>query len=112
MPQNSRSGRVYIYVRGVLFPLLASWCAADWYSAFPPEAPRNYVGRKTCAKCHQGQLKSWHGSDHDRAMELASEASVLGDFNEAEFTRLGATTRFFRRETWLCVNNQRSSYDQ
>jgi len=104
MPKNSRSGRVYIYVLGVLFLLLASWCAADWYSAFPPEAPRNYVGRQTCAKCHESQMKSWHGSDHDRAMELASEASVLGDFNEAEFSRLGATTRFFRRDNKYMVN--------
>jgi len=106
MAKSSRSARVYGYALGVLFLLLASWCATDWYSAFPPDAPRNYVGRQTCAKCHENQMESWHDSDHDRAMELASDLSVLGDFNDAEFTRLGATTRFFRRDDKFLVNTE------
>jgi len=79
---------------------------ADWYSAFPLDATRKYVGRQTCAKCHENQMKSWHGSDHDRAMELASEASILGDFDDAEFTRLGAITRFSRQGDKYMVNTE------
>lgn len=86
--------------------MLSLWCAGDWYNAFPPETSRNYVGRQTCAACHEPQMKSWHGSDHDRAMELANEETVLGDFEEATFSRLGLVTRFFRQEGKYLVNTE------
>lgn len=72
----------------------------DWYTPLPLESLREaqYVGGQTCAKCHQPQFDLWHGSHHDRAMEVATEETVLGDFNDATFERLGATTRFFRRD--------------
>ncbi len=82
--------------------------AWDWYTALPPEAlvRATYVGRPTCAECHQLQQDSWHGSHHDRAMELASDESVVGDFNNTTFERLGATTRFFRRDGKFFVNTE------
>ena len=70
---------------------------ADWYSAMPASASARYVGRNSCAECHSTQVDQWHGSHHDRAMELPTEASVLGDFSDSSFTRFGVTTRFFRR---------------
>jgi len=39
-------------------------------------------------------------------MEVASEASVLGDFRNAEFTRLDAKTRFFRQGDKFMVNTE------
>ncbi|TWU29371.1 Tetratricopeptide repeat protein [Bythopirellula polymerisocia] len=65
-----------------------------------------YVGQASCIRCHQDQQRSWQGSDHDRAMEVASEESVLGDFNDSEFTRHGITTRFFRRDGKYMVNTE------
>ncbi|MBX3427437.1 MAG: tetratricopeptide repeat protein [Pirellulales bacterium] len=78
--------------------LLAAWAAADWYSAEPFSSLRTatYVGRQSCIACHQAEAALWHGSNHDRAMELATDESVLGDFNDARFERLGVETRFFR----------------
>ena len=67
---------------------------------------RSYVGRETCAKCHQPQYELWLGSDHDRAMELATEKTVLGDFNDAKFAYQGVTTRFFRRDGKFMVNTE------
>jgi predicted CXXCH cytochrome family protein len=82
--------------------------AWDWYTIVPPEAvaKSQYVGRNTCAECHQPEHKLWQGSDHDRAMEVASEKSVLGDFNDATFTYQGVTTRFFRRDGKFMVNTE------
>jgi tetratricopeptide (TPR) repeat protein len=88
--------------------MLAAKAAWDWYTVLPPEAVRNaqYVGRATCAECHQAQQERWHGSHHDRAMELATDESIVGDFNDTKFERLGATTRFFRRDGKFFVNTE------
>jgi tetratricopeptide (TPR) repeat protein len=87
---------------------LAAKAAWDWYSALPLEAMNSaqYVGRSTCAQCHQAQQDKWHGSHHDRAMELATDESVVGDFNDTTFERLGVTTRFFRRDGKFWVNTE------
>lgn len=81
-----------------LLALAAFAIACDWYFAEPPEALRRatYVGRNSCVACHQAETDAWTGSDHDRAMEVADDRSVLGDFGDVEFTRFGLTTRFFR----------------
>ena len=44
--------------------------------------------------------------DHDRAMDLATEETVLGDFNDAKFEYHGVTTRFFRRDGKFMVNTE------
>lgn len=79
---------------------------ADWYSALPASAKASYVGRNSCAECHATQVDQWHGSHHDRAMELPSEASVLGDFDDSSFTRFGVTTKFFRRDGKYFANTE------
>src|SRR3972149_2735428 len=89
--------------------LLAVAAAAyDWYTPLPPDAQWNaqYVGGHTCAQCHQPEYQLWRGSHHDRAMELATDQTVLGDFNTTTFERLGVTTRFFRRDGKFMVNTE------
>jgi predicted CXXCH cytochrome family protein len=90
-------------VGAVLAGAAVAW---DWFAGMPPEALSNaaYVGRQTCAKCHQAEHQLWVGSDHDRAMELATDDTVLADFNDASFTYQGVTTRFFRRGGKFMVN--------
>ena len=55
-----------------------------------------WVGRAACADCHEVETRSFLGSDHDRAMEVATDESVLGDFDDASFRSCGTTTRFYR----------------
>jgi tetratricopeptide (TPR) repeat protein len=57
-----------------------------------------FVGTVACADCHQKEYEEWRGSDHDRAMEEANEETVLGDFDDAEITHRGVTSRFYRRD--------------
>ena len=57
-----------------------------------------FVGTAACIDCHREQFRLWRGSDHDLAMDAANDTTVLGDFNDAEFTARGVTSRFFRRD--------------
>jgi hypothetical protein len=44
-----------------------------------------FVGSEKCRACHQPEYELWKGSNHYHAMEVATEASVRGDFNNATF---------------------------
>lgn len=83
-----------------------AWAAVDWYRTVPTDAlaKATYVGRDSCIHCHQAEAQAFAGSNHDRAMEIATDDSVLGDFNDVEFTRLGERTRFFRDGKKFMVN--------
>jgi predicted CXXCH cytochrome family protein len=65
--------------------------------ATPVSTPPAFVGRQTCVPCHEAENRLWEGSHHDRAMQEASEQTVLGDFDDAVFTYNGVTSTFFRR---------------
>ncbi len=56
-----------------------------------------FTGGKACIECHQKEYRLWKGSDHDSAMAVASDTSVRGDFNNAEFTFNGKTSKFYKR---------------
>lgn len=57
-----------------------------------------YVGQSACAACHQAEAEQWRGSDHDLAMQVVNEKTVLGDFNDARFTYAGVTSTFYKRD--------------
>src|SRR3990172_5408370 len=63
-----------------------------------------FVDEAACAGCHAAEAKAWQGSDHDLAMQEATERTVLGDFNGATFRYAGMTTRFFTRDGKFYVN--------
>jgi len=69
---------------------------ADWYSAKPLDTEARYIGRESCVQCHQKEAALFHGSDHDLAMGIATEASVLGDFNNATLEHFGIESRMYR----------------
>jgi tetratricopeptide (TPR) repeat protein len=96
--------RLFLFAAPVL--LFFSWCLADWYVALPADAIATYVGRDRCVACHQEEAKLFEGSHHDRAMELVTEETVLGDFNDATFERLGVVSKFFRKGKDFYVNTE------
>ncbi len=61
------------------------------------EAPR-FVGREACAKCHEKEDGLWKGSDHDLAMQPATEKTVLGNFDDATFTYHDVTSAFYKKD--------------
>lgn len=65
-------------------------------TAVPAPTPVGFVGGNVCAECHAAEAEAWAGSDHDLAMQVATEETVLGDFDDASFSDAGTTTRFLR----------------
>ena len=68
----------------------------DYWSAQPEGLQATYVGRSSCIQCHQEEAESYIGSHHDLAMDLATEDTVLADFDNATFERDGVVSRMFR----------------
>lgn len=61
-------------------------------------AAPHYAGSEACASCHQAEHDAWRGSDHDLAMQIADEKTVLGNFADAQFTYAGTTSTFSHRD--------------
>ncbi|MGJ8743588.1 tetratricopeptide repeat protein [Polaribacter sp.] len=66
----------------------------------------HFLGDKKCQECHQDQFKKWKGSHHDKAMQLADSASILGNFNNQKFVSQGVVSRFYKKDTDFYVNTE------
>jgi cytochrome c554/c'-like protein len=77
-------------------------CGAD-FRPLDGSAPA-YVGVAACGACHSAETAAWRGSHHDLAMAEATAKTVLGDFDDASFSKDGVTSRFFRRDGKFFVN--------
>ncbi|MEQ8838220.1 MAG: multiheme c-type cytochrome, partial [Lacipirellulaceae bacterium] len=104
--EETASNRRPLIILALIATAMLGYLFLDWQTALPPEAVKQatFVGRQSCVKCHQEEARAYHGSHHDRAMELANEETILGDFDDAEFTWLGVTTKMFRRDGKYFMN--------
>ena len=75
-------------------------------SQVKPETPVGFVGTEKCATCHKREYDLWKDSHHDHAMEVATQETVLGDFNNSRFEYFGAVSRFYRKDGRFFVNTQ------
>jgi len=67
-------------------------------------AESEFTGIKSCVTCHTEQHRQWQGSHHDLAMQHASKDTILGDFDDSEFSANGITSRFFTKDGKFWVN--------
>jgi len=67
-----------------------------------------FSGTSSCKECHQNSYRKWQGSDHDHAMAVADETTVLGDFNDVVYTDpyTGKKSRFFREDGKFLVETE------
>ena len=103
-----RASRPIVWIVAAIVLIFAS--AATWmiiggawpafFSGNPGTLPAaaTYVGSETCAGCHQAEAKLWQTSQHKKAMDHATDKSVLGDFSGVTFAYYGVTSRFFRKD--------------
>jgi tetratricopeptide (TPR) repeat protein len=80
-------------------PVRAAALAALLGACSPGPAPTvtaDYVGRASCAECHAEATEAWTGSHHDLAMQEATPATVLGDFDGARMEHFGVVSTFRR----------------
>ncbi|MEN8770160.1 MAG: cytochrome c3 family protein [Glaciecola sp.] len=72
---------------------------------------------KQCVACHVSESDQWSLSDHAKAMDIATEQTVLGDFNNANAEHYSQKTRFFIEEgiykatTYNTKNDQTNTYE-
>jgi len=57
-----------------------------------------FVGGKECISCHQREYDLWKHSNHDNAMDIATDSTVLGDFNNVEVELNGRKHKFYKRD--------------
>lgn len=65
-----------------------------------------YLGRASCRECHTRENDLYLGSDHDLAMDTATDQTVLGDFNNVSTEHLGVISRFYRKDGEFRVRTQ------
>ena len=73
-----------------------------------PASTATYAGQQRCAECHADEAKAWRTSHHALAMQMSNDSTVLGDFNDAHFTRDGMTSSFFRKDSKFYVRTEGS----
>jgi predicted CXXCH cytochrome family protein len=115
-PSHPAGSRRRLGILACAILALAGIGAALWFSrspapagaaSLPPPlaaAEARYVGGAECAACHAKQAEAWKGSDHDLAMQVANDKSMLGDFSGAKFSYAGTTSTFSRRDGKYFVN--------
>jgi len=95
------AGLIVAVVAFVAWPTATPVAPILGSTASPAGAPgataTSYVGAETCKTCHESEFKAWTGSHHQLAMQEATRASVLGNFDNGRFSKDGVESTFFRR---------------
>ncbi|MFC2087491.1 tetratricopeptide repeat protein [Bacteroidota bacterium] len=67
-----------------------------------------WAGYQSCIECHEKEVDEWKMSHHYKAMQVANDTTILGDFNNASFTSKGITSEFFKNDSNYFVTTQGS----
>lgn len=64
-----------------------------------------FVGDESCMECHRDEHKTWQGSHHDLAMQVANDKTVLGNFNNQSVTLDGVAYVFTKKgkDFWVHI---------
>jgi len=85
-------------VTGVWWWMQHTRNAAGYSASSQHTTAAAFVDEGTCASCHAAEHKAWIGSHHDRAMDVASASTVLGDFSGIDFVSRGTRSHFLQRD--------------
>lgn len=91
--------------------VVATIAAADYWVAYSPEIEPQFVGRDACVKCHQDQTAAFDGSHHDKAMDVATDQTVLADFSDVTFEHHDVTSRFYRSGDRFMIHTEGETGD-
>ena len=91
------TGLIAAMVIVVSLPVYYYLVVKDRVETVSSEPESSFVGSTGCRDCHNREYDNWEGSHHDLAMDVANETTVLGDFNDAEFTLHGITSHFYKK---------------
>lgn len=92
--------------------LVAAGCSKQPSENIEPSLEATFVGSNQCASCHQEEYKLWKGSHHELAMQIANDATVLGDFSDVEFEYFGSKTSLYKQEDAFMVRTENANGEQ
>ena len=95
---NSIWKKIGITATGIIVLMIPLSVVLHTPSSEPAIKKAGFVGGKECISCHQREYNLWKGSDHDNAMEVATDSTVLGDFNNVEVEFRGKKHKFYKRD--------------
>ena len=79
---------------------------AEQSTGQPATSKAEHVGRQACIDCHKKQYDLYIDSDHDMAMDVATEETVLGNFENAVFDQSGIRSRFYKKDGRFFVHTE------
>ena len=106
MDKWKKTGFIATVVIVLAFPLYLLRVAVSGHAKPDKSVNIHYTGSESCIECHKQEYDEWLTSHHAHAMDTASEKSVRGDFNNAEFSRYGVTSRFYKKDGKFYVHTQ------
>ena len=74
--------------------------------ALVASADAAFVGSEECRDCHRPEYDKWRTSHHRMAMAVASEETVLGDFDNTVFEYFDTKSIFYRKDGGFFVRTQ------
>jgi len=65
-----------------------------------------FADEPKCGSCHAGQVAAFAKSNHAKAMAVATDETVRGDFNDMQFKHDDVVTNFSRRDSRFFVRTE------
>jgi len=93
----------------VIFVLFLAACSREPVETQQGADTPGFVGSDQCASCHQVEFDQWQPSHHNLAMQVATEQTVLGDFNETVVPYFDAGAIFSRRDGRFFVSTENAA---
>ncbi len=95
---------------GLAMAILAAAALGYWLVAATSSevvaTAATYVGKQTCAECHREQAEAFQNSHHDLAMNPATPATVLAQFDGSTLEHYGVTSRMYMDGTRYMVQTE------
>ena len=98
-------GKLHFVILGALVVLLLGGILWRWSVGARRSSSKEpfvdspaYVGKEQCTECHAAEAEAWSHSHHALAMQKADDKSVLGNFNDQQFTKDGVTSAFRKED--------------
>lgn len=105
--QQLLKAKIFLVVIGLFSLLLLGFLIVQCSQPNKKEEGKNeFVGDASCQSCHQKEHADWKQSDHFKAMEVANDSTVLGNFNNQTYTADGVTSRFFKKDGKYYINTE------
>ncbi len=90
----------------IIVGLISAQCMQQEGKQHFTDERNEYVGDLACVSCHTKEYNEWSISDHFKAMQIANDSTVLGDFDDKVYTADGVTSKFFKKDGKYYINTQ------